>query len=147
MFEPKFVSFEPQTEGFDLAGLPIIVDDAEFEGVKIAAKSLSEDLEKVTGRKCEILHEFPRVDGEKAIILGSLQRSRLLQKLCLEGKLETGQIEGKWESFTTSIVREPYNGGNKALVLAGSDKRGAIFAAYTLSEQIGVSPCDIQGPL
>jgi hypothetical protein len=27
-----------------------------------------------------------------------------------------------------------------ALVIAGSDKRGAIFGVYSLSEQLGVSP-------
>ncbi|POS69245.1 hypothetical protein DHEL01_v212362 [Diaporthe helianthi] len=35
------------------------------------------------------------------------------------------------------VIPEP---SNWALVIAGSDKRGTIFGAYTLSEQIGVSP-------
>jgi hypothetical protein len=40
----------------------------------------------------------------------------------------------------TTIVENPFKGCHKALVIAGSDKRGAIFGVYTLSEQIGVSP-------
>jgi len=31
-------------------------------------------------------------------------------------------------------------GVRRALVIAGADKRGAIYAIYDLSEQIGVSP-------
>jgi hypothetical protein len=147
MFEPKFVSFEPQTGGFHLAGSPIIVDDADYEGLKIAAKSLSEDLEKVTGRKSDIVHDHSRINSETAIILGSLRRSKHIQILSSEGKLDTSEIEDKWESFTTSVVLEPYSGIGTALVLAGSDKRGAIFAAYTLSEQIGISPYGITGLL
>lgn len=142
MFEPKFVSFESQTEGFDLAGSPIIVDDTDFEGVRIAAKSLSEDLEKVTGKKSEILYAISDIYVEKCIIIGSLEKSKYLQRLSSDGKLDTSQIEGKWESFITRVVPEPHNGVGTALVLAGSDKRGAIFSAYTLSEHIGVSPCD-----
>lgn len=140
MFEAKFISFEPRVGAFNLAGAAIVVDDAEFEGVKLAARSLSEDLEKVTGRKSKILHDISSIPVEKVIVLGSLERSQYIQKLVTKGKLCVGEIEGKWESFTTSVVETPGEGVKAALVLAGSDKRGSIFAAYTLSEQIGVSP-------
>ena len=40
----------------------------------------------------------------------------------------------------TTIVDHPMAGVRRALVIAGSDKRGTIFAIYDLSEQIGVSP-------
>ena len=144
MFEAKFVSFEPQSGGFGLAGVAIIVDSADFEGVKIAANSLAEDLEQVTGKKSEIIHDLSCIHVEKAIILGSIERSECLQKLAVEGKLHADDIKGKWESFATSVVEKPLSGVRSALVIAGSDKRGAIFAAYTLSEQIGVSPCDLR---
>lgn len=143
MFERKFLSFNPQAGDFDLAGAPIIVDGGDFEGVKIAAKSLSEDLEKVTGRNSEILYDLSNIHIEKAIILGSLERSRHLQRHT-RSELNASEIEGKWESFATGVVEKPLNGVDSALVLAGSDKRGTIFAAYTLSEQIGVSPYEIQ---
>ncbi len=56
MFEQKLIAFEHRQGGFDLAGASIIVDIDDYEGVKIAAKSLSNDLERVTGRKSEIIH-------------------------------------------------------------------------------------------
>ena len=40
----------------------------------------------------------------------------------------------------TTIVEHPMAGVARALVIAGSDKRGTIFALYDLSEQVGVSP-------
>ena len=143
MFEPKFISFESQAECLDLAGASILIDVADFEGLKIAAKSLADDLEKVTGQTSRVLNDISNIHVKTAIILGTLERSRQLQKVVDNGKLETSEIEGKWESFTTNVVENPLNGVGSALVLAGSDKRGAIFAAYTLSEQIGVSPCEI----
>ncbi len=48
-------------------------------------------------------------------------------------------IQGKWECFTTQLVAEPYNGCEKALVIVGSDKRGAIFGTYTFSADWGFS--------
>ncbi|MDR0842834.1 MAG: glycosyl hydrolase 115 family protein, partial [Acidobacteriota bacterium] len=49
-------------------------------------------------------------------------------------------IEGKWESFFIQTVTKPLPGVEKALVIAGSDKRATIFGIYDLCEQMGVSP-------
>jgi hypothetical protein len=64
----------------------------------------------------------------------------MLKELENSGKLNTSSIRGKWESFITAVVESPFPGCERSLVIAGSDKRGAIFGAYTLSSQIGVSP-------
>lgn len=56
------------------------------------------------------------------------------------GKVDVINTKGKWEAFTSTLVRNPTDGVDQALVLAGSDKRGTIFSLYDLSEQIGVSP-------
>ncbi len=40
----------------------------------------------------------------------------------------------------TTVLEHPFPHVRRALVIAGSDKRGTIFGLYTLSEQIGVSP-------
>ena len=50
------------------------------------------------------------------------------------------KITGKWETFIIQIVKNPFKGVKKALVIAGSDKRGTIYGIYELSRQIGVSP-------
>ncbi|CAG9952803.1 unnamed protein product [Clonostachys rosea f. rosea IK726] len=51
MFESPFVVTHPVTGGLDLVDCPIVVDQNDFEGIKIAVRILSEDFSKVTGGK------------------------------------------------------------------------------------------------
>ena len=52
----------------------------------------------------------------------------------------SAQIRDRWESSVIQVVARPLPGVERALVIAGSDKRGTIFGVYDVSEQIGVSP-------
>ena len=45
---------------------------------------------------------------------------------------------GRSTSF--ALVEDPLPGIRRALVIAGSDKRGTIYGLFHLSERIGVSP-------
>ena len=95
-------------------------------GVIRAAGDLQADIERVTGCRPAITHETKA--PAHAIVVGSLEKSALVKRL-----VDTAPIAGKWESFLTEVV-------GRALVIAGSDKRGTIYGIYDLSEQIGVSP-------
>lgn len=53
-----------------------------------------------------------------------------------EGKIDASQLQGKWEKFTTQIVENPIAGVQKALVIAGSDKRGTIYGIYDLRTKL-----------
>lgn len=77
-----------------------------------------------------------------AIVLGSIGASKLLDGVAASGPLSTSlsTIRGKWETYVYQVVDKPWPGQDKALVIAGSDLRGAVFGAYGVSEQIGVSP-------
>jgi hypothetical protein len=77
---------------------------------------------------------------DTVIIAGTVGHSKLVDDLISSGKLGVSKIKGKWESFVTQIVESPIRGCPQAVVIAGSDPRGAIFGLYDLSEQIGVSP-------
>ncbi|KAH9907548.1 hypothetical protein F4778DRAFT_769024 [Xylariomycetidae sp. FL2044] len=146
MFEEKFISFANCDGALSLSCPTIFVDDDDFPGVQIAAGKLAEDFGCVTRTKPAQLHKLVSHDASSqgdlgtAIIVGSIQHSRVICRLQEEGKLSFDSIHGKWESFATFVVDSPFKSGEKALVIAGSDKRGAIFGIYTLSEQIGVSP-------
>jgi len=115
--------------------VPIIVDDNELEGVKIAARTLAEDF----GRVCGTNSIVGASASGRAIIAGSPE-SGIIKKLAKEGKIDIGGLSGKWETYLITTVAKPVEGIDEALVIAGSDKRGTIYGIYEISEQIGVSP-------
>ncbi|RYZ24650.1 MAG: glycosyl hydrolase, partial [Sphingobacteriales bacterium] len=115
----------------------IIVDDNDWEGVKRAAGDLQRDIKMVTGNEAALL------TGKRsgaAIIIGTIGKSRLIDGLVADGKINVAGVAGKWESTLIQVVKNPVSGVDSALVIAGSDKRGAIYGIYELSSQIGVSP-------
>ncbi|EUC34427.1 glycoside hydrolase family 115 protein [Bipolaris zeicola 26-R-13] len=139
MHQAGFVAHKPAAGAISLANAPIIIDHEDFEGIRIAATTLAQDIARVTGE------EAPTITSEQSlspcvIIVGSAQRSRHIQRLALSGCIEITIVENKWETWCTALVRTPWDGCANALVICGSDKRGTIFGIYSLSEQIGVSP-------
>src|SRR5690606_26347733 len=66
--------------------------------------------------------------------------SALLEELVQAGKLDLDDLDGQWEAFRIEVVENPWPTVPQALVIAGSDRRGAVFGAYDLSERMGVSP-------
>lgn len=117
----------------------VYVDAADFAGVQRAADDLRTDIRRVTGLEPRLSHADGALNGH-AIIVGTLGRSALVDRLASDGKLEVSAIRGKWESFLIQVVPHPLPGVASAVVIVGSDKRGTIYGLYDLSEQIGVSP-------
>lgn len=145
MFEEQLVTFEGSSDLFNLVGASIFIDPVDFAGIQHAGQDLASDFGRVTRGNAspfQLVDEagLSPVNTSTAIIIGCIESSWMLKKLKKEGKIDTGAIKGKWESFMTAVVDNPITGCSKALIIAGSDKRGAIFGAYTLSRQIGVSP-------
>ncbi|WP_426320610.1 glycosyl hydrolase 115 family protein [Pseudoduganella sp. R-43] len=116
----------------------LYVDAGDHAGVLRAAASLQEDIGQVSGVRPALENSTPR--GKDVIIIGTLGKSHLVDGLVKAGKLDAKAIAGKWEGWLVQSVAEPMPGVERALVIAGSDKRGTIFGIYELSEQIGVSP-------
>lgn len=142
MSEELLVEFEDSPDLLNLVGATIIADPADFTGVHHAARALAEDFGRVTRGKANPLElaKPGELTAPTAIIIGCTELCWMIRELQWLGKIETASIRGKWESFTTFVVDDPLPGCSKALVIAGSDKRGAIFGTYTLSKHIGVSP-------
>lgn len=116
----------------------LYVETEEAFGVQRAVSDLQSDLERVTGRRPKRIGRPEEIE-RYPVVIGTLGTSRLLEQLVAEGKLDVSPISGQWESFLIETVSDAVDGMD-ALVLAGSDKRGTIYAIYDLSEQIGVSP-------
>ena len=118
---------------------PVMVSGEDWPGVVRVAGDLVGDVDRVTGVKPVLMKDGVGVHGD-VVIVGTIGKSALIDALVREHKLDVSGVKGKWESAVTTIVERPMPGVRRALVIAGSDKRGTIFAVYDLSEQMGVSP-------
>lgn len=136
----RFVSFTPVANYFPIVtnGIPcqIMIDSKEDEGVKMAVDNLQNDIFNVCGTKPEIITDKK---NQRCILIGTIQ-SPLIQQLVKAKKLNKNELNGKNEKFILQVVSNPCEGVDEALVIAGSDKRGAIYGIYELSKQMGVSP-------
>ncbi|QJD79265.1 glycosyl hydrolase 115 family protein [Spirosoma rhododendri] len=110
----------------------------EYAGVRRAMKSLEADIIRVTGAKPAPSPDSK--DPKELILVGTLGKSPLIDKLVSDKKIDLSGLVGKWETYVTQVVDNPMPGVDPALVIAGSDKRGTIYGLYDLSAQIGVSP-------
>src|SRR5262249_3582214 len=67
-------------------------------------------------------------------------KNPFIDRLVRDGKIDGAMLRGKWEAFVRTVVDNPLPGVDRALVIAGSDKRGTIYGIYDLSSEIGGSP-------
>ena len=118
---------------------PIFVDAGENGAVVRAAHDLADDFARVTAVRPQV-EDPTSPDKNVRIIIGTLGQSKIIDDLAAAGKLDTNGISGQWESYTLQIVINPLPGVDRALVIAGSDRRGTIYGIYQLSEMMGVSP-------
>ncbi len=145
------VSESPQAGYFPLISLengksmptPIIIAEKELPGIGIAAENLSDDFKKVCGNAASLTRtdKFSELNKgfDHAIIAGSIE-SNIIKELFKNKKLNEKELKGKYEKYVMKTVENPFPGIEKALIIAGSDRRGTIYGIYELSEQIGVSP-------
>ncbi|HEX2853182.1 MAG TPA: glycosyl hydrolase 115 family protein [Opitutaceae bacterium] len=140
--EPSAVIFNPTTGSFPLvadgAAAPLLVDARDWAGVARVARDFQADVERVTGKKPTLKNKAASVRA--VVIIGTVGKSEFVDALARAGKIDLSSIEGRWESWLTQVVENPFPGVELGLVIAGSDKRGTIYGVYNLSEQIGVSP-------
>ena len=93
-------------------GCEIVVGETEHTAVRQAALFLAADIEKISGYKPPIV---ARPGGSRVAV-----------------RLET-RPDGRWEAYTIHAA-------DHEISLVGSNFRGTAFAAYTLSERLGIDP-------
>ncbi|MBR2360790.1 MAG: glycosyl hydrolase 115 family protein [Bacteroidaceae bacterium] len=130
-----------QTERFCIAKnnktAKIIVDENDWYGVLRAANDLGDDVRKVTNiPSLVIVTNSSQVNFNtlpNSIIVGTIGKSKVIDKLIKQKKIDVKKVRGQWESYLIDVV-------DGSLVIAGSDKRGTIYGIYEISQRIGVSP-------
>lgn len=148
LLEETFIAFNSSSGALPLSNATILYAADDFGGIQVAVNSLVDDLDEILGSRLAHAQVTPQnlsqalegVRSNLAIIVGSLSQSFLVQDLAAEGKVDAANIQGKWETFQTAVVTDPFPGLSNALVIAGSDMRGAMYGVYTLCEQAGQSP-------
>lgn len=118
----------------------VMIDQAADSAVHHVAASFVADLERVSGTRPALVMGGAPVVGEPAIIIGVLGASATIDRLVSAGKLDAADLRGEWEAFRQIVVDDPMPGVPRALVIVGSDRRGAVFGTYDVSERMGVSP-------
>lgn len=139
----SYISAKAGKDNFALSvsgkSAPLYISESDYPGVIRALKDLQNDISMVT--KAKPVFSTGQVQAAREVVLvGTLGKSPLIDQLVQQKKLNVKGIAGKWETFLLQVVQNPMPGVDQALVIAGSDKRGAIYGIYDLSAQIGVSP-------
>jgi len=121
---------------------PLLVGEKDWPGVLRAAKDLGTDFRRVTGTGAELryLSANDRINLPVAIIAGTVGKCEMIDRMIAEKKIDGAFLSLHTETFTITTVNNPVPGVDRALVIAGGDKRGTIFGLYEISAQIGVSP-------
>ncbi|MDQ3843392.1 MAG: glycosyl hydrolase 115 family protein [Bacteroidota bacterium] len=116
----------------------ILVDENDDSLVQKAAQWLAKDVEMVTGKKPNARTSVS--SAKNIIVIGNIQKSKFIQELIREKKLNADRLQNKWEAYQIEVIKAPFKGVEQALVIAGSDRRGTAYGVFELSKQMGVSP-------
>ncbi|AIQ59968.1 glycosyl hydrolase 115 family protein [Paenibacillus borealis] len=111
----------------------------DYNGLRRVADSFGADIKLVSGITPVMITQLEQLAGT-VVIAGPIGGNELIDRLIAEGVLDVTAIQGKRECFRLQLVEAPMPGVDRALVIAGSDKRGTIYGIYSISETIGVSP-------
>lgn len=123
----------------DGTAVNVFVDAADDTAVIRAAGDLQADVERVGGVRPRLLHTVPP-RAELLILVGTIGASPVIDRLVAQRRLDVSRVKGRWEASVTQVVDRPLPGVGRALVIAGSDRRGTVYGIYDTSERIGVSP-------
>ena len=138
----SIITEKKETGSFNLVSAnqtaTILFDKGEDTLVQKVAMLFQSDIQKITGKMPAINNELTAT--KNLVVIGTIENSSFIQQLLKEKKLDVGSLKGKWEGYKIQIVKAPFEGVEQALVIAGSDRRGAAYGTLELSRQMGVSP-------
>ncbi|MCA1624047.1 MAG: glycosyl hydrolase 115 family protein, partial [Acidobacteria bacterium] len=107
------------------AGCEIVVSEREHSAVRQAVNFLAGDIEKITGYKPPIIST---PSGRRvAIHLATLSNDEIPRQIVQD------KLRNQWEAHHILTTQN-------AVWLVGANARGTAFAAYTLSERLGIDP-------
>ena len=112
-----------------LKNCEIVVASDENSAVRQAAVFLAGDIEKISGTRPSIV-SAPSGPSARRV---AIRLITLNDAVTLPAGIARQKLAGQWESY------QVFTSGS-TVWLVGSDFRGTAYAAYTLSERLGVDP-------
>lgn len=122
--------------------------DNEYCGLKLIADTFAGDVGLVTDAPAKVITNAAEL-SENVIIAGTIGHNDVIDALIANGKIDVSGLykngELKWDCYQMQFISGDvlascgYPGADQALVITGSNKRGAMYGMFHISEHIGVS--------
>jgi len=100
----------------------------------LAAGMLAHDLKSLTGLDAKVSADLDDC-GHACIVIGTID-SPVVAEVARDAGLDLGVLKGLWERYERVAVTA---GDETYLLIAGSDRRGAVYGVVDLSRELGVS--------
>jgi len=123
-------------------------DGHHYCGLEIIAEAFAHDVGRVAGHNANVVTNVEQI-YKNVIIAGTVGHNEIIDMLIESGAINVSGLykngELKWDCYQMQFVEGDilselgYRGINKALVIIGSNKRGAMYGLFNISEHIGVS--------
>lgn len=117
----------------------VYIDASDDVAVKKVSGLFAEDMERVTGKRSRV-SEAKSIKDKEAVIIGTLGHNKLIDALVEKKALDVSAIQNGWEQYIVKVLDKPFKGVDRALIIAGCDRRGTAYGTFALSEAMGVSP-------
>lgn len=128
---PDFLLYDGQA----VAG--ITYDTASGAPIRKVAELLAHDLTERSGHAPAIAADS-RLGRGNGVIVGVVS-SPAIQALLRKNAISTAPIDGKWETYGRAVIPAPWDRHAKAILIFGSDQRGAVWGVIDLTREMGVS--------
>lgn len=132
------VTHESGKDYVDLTKATVVFDKDDWNVVRNAARLFASDINLVTEKEITLQNDLP-TQGD-IVLIGTIGKSKWIDQLAADKKINVSAIKNGWERFMITTLEHPFKGVAKALVIAGSDRRGTAYGVFSVSEAIGVSP-------
>ncbi len=119
---------------------PIFIDKSgsAFDGLSLIAEAYADDVEALCGSRPEIVYSEPE---SGVYLMAGLVSDELIKAQGVDWAISPSDGNFKspdWERYEIKVIED---GNRTKVVIAGSDKRGAIYGIFHITQDIfGVSP-------
>jgi hypothetical protein len=113
----------------------LCIDKTEESVVFKALSMFQNDVNDISGENLTITNDIPK--SGNIILVGTLGKSKLLDRTIRKYKINTDSTKGRWEAFSIQLIQAK---STNILIVTGSNRRGTAYGVLELSRMMGVSP-------